>query len=266
MVVLKFYLTLFLVSNNVWPEGPETTSRFTLNYAVTMMLGEFYVISFVSAIKITIDWISTSKRAARLEKERLEAELRFLRSQISPHFFFNTLNNIYSLSLEQSKKTPETVLKLSELMRYLLYETKHKKQALDKELQCIKNYLDLERLRHGQRVNIDMNVKGNIKGRKVPPMLFIPFIENAFKHGTGKNIGDVDIQIMFLIKQSQIYFYISNTLPDKRLKAKKMNRSSGIGIENVKKRLALNFSEDDYDLNIHTDKKNFIVTLKLKSK
>lgn len=150
------------------------------------MLGELYVISFVSAIKITLDWISTSKRAARLEKERLEAELRFLRSQISPHFFFNTLNNIYSLSLEQSKKTPETVLKLSELMRYLLYETKHKKQALDKELQCIKNYLDLERLRHGQRVNIDMNVKGNIKGRKVPSMLFIPFIENAFKHGTGK--------------------------------------------------------------------------------
>lgn len=186
MVVLKFYLTLFLISNNVWPEGPETTSRFTLNYAVTMMLGELYVISFVSAIKITLDWISTSKRAARLEKERLEAELRFLRSQISPHFFFNTLNNIYSLSLEQSKKTPETVLKLSELMRYLLYETKHKKQALDKELQCIKNYLDLERLRHGQRVNIDMNVKGNIKGRKVPSMLFIPFIENAFKHGTGK--------------------------------------------------------------------------------
>lgn len=266
MVVLKFYLTLFLISNNVWPEGPETTSRFTLNYAVTMMLGELYVISFVSAIKITLDWISTSKRAARLEKERLEAELRFLRSQISPHFFFNTLNNIYSLSLEQSKKTPETVLKLSELMRYLLYETKHKKQALDKELQCIKNYLDLERLRHGQRVNIDMNVKGNIKGRKVPSMLFIPFIENAFKHGTGKNIGDVDIQIMFLIKQSQICFYISNTLPDKRLKAKKVNRSSGIGIENVKKRLALNFSEDDYDLNIHTNKKNFIVTLKLKSK
>ncbi|MBO2544663.1 histidine kinase [Salegentibacter sp. BDJ18] len=266
MVVAKFYLTLFLVSNNVWPEGPEATSEFTFNYALTMMLGEFYVISFVTAIKITLDWLSASKRAARLEKEQLQTELRFLRSQISPHFFFNTLNNIYSLSLEQSKKASETVLKLSELMRYLLYETKDNKQPLDKEILCIQNYLDLERIRYGEQVKINMEVTGDIEGKKIPPMLFIPFIENAFKHGASKNIGDVCISIKLQVKQEDIYFKVSNTLPDKRINNKLEKESGGIGIENVKKRLALGYAEKDYNLEIYSKDENFIVALKLKSK
>lgn len=265
MVVLKFYLTLFLISSNVWPEGPEATSRFTFNYALTMMLGEFYVISFVTAIKITIDWLSASKRAAKLEKEQLQTELRFLRSQISPHFFFNTLNNIYSLSLEQSKKASETVLKLSELMRYLLYETKNNKQPLQDEIICIQNYLDLERIRYGEQVKIEMEVTGNIQGKKIPPMLFIPFIENAFKHGASKNIGNVCISIELHVQQMQIFFKVTNTLPDKRIEQKHDNDSGGIGIENVKKRLALGYDEKDYELNIHSDGRNFIVALKLKS-
>ncbi|MDP5044413.1 MAG: histidine kinase, partial [Leeuwenhoekiella sp.] len=124
MVIVKYELTYFLISNNVWPEGPEETTSLNVNYIVVMMLGELYVISFVTAIKITIDWMRERQLAATLAASQLETELRFLRSQISPHFFFNTLNNIYSLSLEKSENTPETILKLSDLMRYLLYETK----------------------------------------------------------------------------------------------------------------------------------------------
>ncbi len=266
MVVVKFYLTLFLISSNVWPEGPEATSEFTFNYALTMMLGEFYVVSFVTAIKITLDFLSASKRAARLEKEQLQTELRFLRSQISPHFFFNTLNNIYSLSLEQSKKASETVLKLSELMRYLLYETKDNKQPLEKEILCIQNYLDLERIRYGEQVKINMDVIGEIQGKKIPPMLFIPFIENAFKHGASKNIGEVYISIKLQVEGKDIFFKASNTLPDKRMDKKHKNESGGIGIENVKKRLALGYAKNDYKLDIYSDTKSFIVALKLKSK
>jgi sensor histidine kinase YesM len=130
MVFMKFNLTFFLVSENIWPEGPSVIHDFTFTYAIDMMIGELYVITFVTAIKITMDWLEEQKRVAALEKMQSDTELLFLRSQISPHFFFNTLNNIYSLSIEKSEKTPRIILKLSELMRYLLYETKTKRQSL----------------------------------------------------------------------------------------------------------------------------------------
>ena len=144
MVVVKFNLTYYLLSSNVWPEGPEIVNTLTTNYVMDMMIGELYVITFVTAIKITSDWIQENKRSSDLEKAQLETQLLFLRSQVSPHFFFNTLNNIYSLSLEGSKRTPKVILKLSELMRYLIYDTKNKRQDLSNEILCIQNYLELE--------------------------------------------------------------------------------------------------------------------------
>jgi sensor histidine kinase YesM len=123
MVLIKFNLTYLLITHEVWPEGPETIDKLTLNYTIDMMMGELYVMTFVTAIKITLDFLKEQKRVTDLEKSQLETELLFLKSQISPHFFFNTLNNIYSLSVEKSNKTPKIVLKLSELMRYMLYDT-----------------------------------------------------------------------------------------------------------------------------------------------
>ena len=272
MVFLKFELTYLLISNNVWPEGPGETSTFSFNYIVVMMLGEFYVISFVTAIKITIDWMSENKRAAKLEKTQLETELRFLRSQISPHFFFNTLNNIYSLSLSKSHKTPETILKLSELMRYLLYETKPNLQSLEKEINCIKNYLDLEKIRHGEKLNLDLKVVGDIHNKKITPMLLIPFIENAFKHGANKSIKEVFIKIELIIKEDILYFRASNSLPKPEetkthpLQNLKVRQQGGIGIANVKKRLSLCYDKTDYELKITKEKTEFLVDLKLKLK
>ncbi|HEA28911.1 MAG TPA: sensor histidine kinase, partial [Leeuwenhoekiella sp.] len=228
-----------------------------------MMLGEFYVLSFVTAIKITADFLRESSRAARLEKVQMETELRFLRSQISPHFFFNTLNNIYSLSLENSTKTPDVVLKLSELMRYLVYETKPNKQCLKKEILCIQNYLDLERIRYGALLNIDLSISGDIEDKKIAPMLLIPFVENAFKHGANKNIGEVCIKIDFIIQDDFLFFKIRNTATSESY-VQKLENAGGIGIENVKKRLELGYAKDEYQLEIHNLKNEFIVDLKLK--
>lgn len=259
----KYQLTFWFISHNVWPEGPEKTTAFTFNYALVMMLGEFYVLSFVTAIKITADFLRESSRAVRLEKLQVETELRFLRSQISPHFFFNTLNNIYSLSLEQSTKTPDVVLKLSELMRYLVYETKPNKQSLKKELRCIENYLDLERIRYGDLLKINLSISGDIEGKKIAPMLLIPFVENAFKHGANKNIGAVCIKIDFIIKDGFLYFRIRNTATSESY-IPKLENVGGIGIENVKKRLELGYAKEEYQLEIHNLKNEFIVDLKLK--
>lgn len=272
MVFLKYELTYLLISNNVWPEGPEETSNFSFNYILVMMLGELYVISFVTAIKIIIDWMSENKRAAKLEKTQLETELRFLRSQISPHFFFNTLNNIYSLSLSKSNKTPETILKLSELMRYLLYETKPSLQCLKKEINCIQNYLDLEKIRYGEKLGVKLKVEGDTENKKLAPMLLIPFIENAFKHGAHKSIKEAVIKIDLIIKNDILYFRICNSLPKPEEIVTFYTQhhedlpSGGIGIANVRKRLSLGYNKEDYDLKITEEETKFLVDLKLKLK
>lgn len=261
MVVLKYLLTYFLISYNVWPEGPETHSL-TFNYTVVMMLGELYVITFVASFKLTMDWLRENSRVTRLETEQLETELRFLRAQISPHFFFNTLNNIYSLSLEKSDRTPDTILKLSDLMRYVLYETRDKNQSLAKEIDFIRNYLDLERIRYNENLELNFRVEGNPKGKKIAPMLLVQFIENAFKHGANQSIGLTKIDIEIRIEEKFLYFRIGNTKGD-RPQAPTI-KSGGIGLSNVEKRLKLRYGEDEYRMDTFNGPDQYVVNLKLK--
>jgi len=266
MVLIKFNLTYYLVSQNVWPEGPEVINTITLSYAIDMMIGELYVITFVTAIKITMDWIKEHKRVTDLEKVQLETELLFLRSQISPHFFFNTLNNIYSLAIEKSDKTAKIVLRLSELMRYLLYETKSKRQSLEKEIICIQNYLELERVRHEDLLEVNMNISGNINDKKIAPIILLSFVENAFKHGVNKNIGNVKININFIVDGDFLYFSIDNPIPKATEHKQQVISSSGIGLVNVTKRLALGYKPNEYDLKVESDQSLHTVTLKIKIK
>lgn len=264
MLLVKFNLIFYLVSPNVWPESAVVIDRITPNYALDTMIGELYVVTFVTAIITTMDWLQEHKRLTDLEKVQLETELLFLRTQVSPHFFFNTLNNIYSLALTESKKTPQVILKLSELMRYLLYETKNDRKSLEEEIICIQNYLDLERLRYGEKMEIDMDISGEIKDKKIAPILLLSFVENAFKHGANKIIGKIKISINFKVKDDYLYFSISNPNPTKSQYKKKVNSPGGIGLKNVKKRLELGYSKEDYDLSIKTKGKLFNVKLKIK--
>ena len=263
-VLIKFNITYLLFEHKVWPEGPEQIDHLTLNYAVNMMIGELYVIAFVTAIKTTMDWLAEHKRLTDLEKEQMETQLLFLRNQVSPHFFFNTLNNIYSLALEGSKKTPDVILKLSEVMRYLLYETKNKRKSLESELNSIQSYLELEKLRHNENLEIDINISGNTKDKAIAPLLLLPFIENSFKHGANKNIGKVKIKINFEVLDDFLYFSISNPKPAKNIYKKKENTFGGIGLMNVKKRLNLGYKKEDYDLEILEDDQFYKVNLKIK--
>lgn len=264
MVLAKFNLTYFLISNNVWPEGPQPITSLSLNYSIDMMIGELYVITFVTAIKVTLDFLKEHKRVADLEKTQLETELLFLKTQISPHFFFNTLNNIHSLALEKSDKTPKIILRLSELMRYLLYETKAERQTLENEILCIQNYLDLEKIRHADLLKINISISGAIENKIIAPILLLTFVENAFKHGVNKNIGLVKVAIDFTVQNEFLYFTISNPLPAVTPHQTANNNSSGIGLENVKKRLNLGYKKEDYELNIDQSNETFTVNLKIK--
>jgi LytS/YehU family sensor histidine kinase len=264
MLLVKFNLTYYLVSHDVWPEGPEVINKLTLNYSIDMMIGELYVITFVTAIKVTLDWLHEHKRVTDLEKMQMKTELLFLRTQISPHFFFNTLNNIYSLAIEKSEKTSKLILKLSELMRYLLYETKDSRQELEKEILCIHNYLELERIRYGELLDVELSIIGDISDKKIAPIILLSFVENAIKHGAGKNIKKIEMRIAFNIVNDFLHFSISNPLPAESAYHEEVKSSSGIGLSNVKKRLALGYKKEDYKLDISDKEGIFTVTLKIK--
>ncbi|SNY95470.1 Histidine kinase [Flagellimonas pacifica] len=264
MLLVKFNLTYYLIDTNVMPEGPGETDSITFNYAMTTMIGELYVVAFATAIKVTVDWLREHSKLHELEKRQLTTELKFLRSQVSPHFFFNTLNNVYSLTLEKSNKAPEVILKLSELMRYLLYATRKRKQDLKSEIDCIQNYIDLERIRFDDSLQIDIGISGDMENKTIAPMLLVPLIENCFKHGATKSIGEIHIAIDINVTDDYMYFNVSNTVPKKEVEGKVATRGGGIGLSNVKKRLELGYTPEDYELSIFEKDNMFHVNLKLK--
>lgn len=265
LLLIKYNVTHYILSNGYWPNVTiEVLDGLTFEYALETIIGEFYVVSFVTALKITLDWMRENNKLHMLEKEQLTTELKFLRSQVSPHFFFNTLNNIYSLTLEKSDKAPIVILKLSEFMRYLLYSTSERRQALKDELDSIQNYIDLERIRFDDSLQIDVSITGNLENKEIAPMLLIPLVENSFKHGANKNIGKVDICIDAKITDAFLYFKVSNTIPTNGMNDTTSTMDSGIGLSNVKKRLELGYDPSDYEFDISQEDNRFQVNLKLK--
>ncbi|SHJ77411.1 Histidine kinase [Arenibacter nanhaiticus] len=263
MLLVKFNLTYYLIDTNVMPEAGEV-QNLTLDYAIATMLGELYVVSFVTAIKTTIDWLQEKNKLHELEKRQLTTELKFLRSQVSPHFFFNTLNNIYSLTLEKSDKAPQIVLKLSELMRYLIYNSDAPHQDLTKEIEFIRNYIELERIRFDESLKIDLQFSGDMKGKTIPPMLLIPLVENCFKHGANKTIGPKEIFIKINVIDDNLNVQVVNNIPNQTEQSPSVETQGGIGLLNVKKRLELGFKKNDYNLSIYKKENMFNVNLKLK--
>ena len=186
------------------------------------------------------------KKQKEMEKEKLHSELAFLKNQVSPHFFFNTLNNIYSLIGIDGPTAQESVLKLSKMMRYLLYESENGETLMSHEIDFMNNYIDLMRLRLSSRVDLQIDFPRNFSNFTIPPLLFIPFIENAFKHGVGQRDASF-IKILMIIDNDRILFNAENSIC-KNVQVGE-NKHGGIGLENVKKRLGLLFP-GKYELNI----------------
>ncbi|RYZ56510.1 MAG: histidine kinase [Chitinophagaceae bacterium] len=180
--------------------------------------------------------IVTQKTQALLLQKTREAELQFLRSQINPHFLFNTLNNIYSLVYEQSPKAPEAVLKLAELMRYLLYEQKEK-VPLSREWQYVQNFIELQRMRFPQELPLQVKTEGDVEKHEIVPHVLIGFVENAFKHGDFKD-PSMPLRITLACNGSTVRFETENKIG--RLQK---DASGGVGLDNIRRRLALLYPE-----------------------
>ena len=209
-----------------------------------------------------INWVRARTKTKELEKINLETELDFLKSQIQPHFFFNTLNNLYSLTLDKSDKAPETVLKLSELMSYVIYDANQKLVPVINEIRHIQNYLDLEKLRYGDRLDAELSISGNLEGKKIPPVMLLPFIENSFKHGTKIEDDVIPIWIKIDLKEDELLFSTENKKPT-YLESNGLDpHKHGIGLQNTLRRLKLVFG-DDHDFEIDDHGENYKITLKI---
>jgi len=226
----------------------------TLQIIFTMITSFFYFVRENSRLNEIA--LSTTE----IESQRLAAELNSLKAQINPHFLFNTLNNIYSYSLLESERTPAMILKLSGLMNYIIYECRAEQVALDKEIQFIHNYIALEKLRVEDNLKILVDIPDDIPGQTIAPLLFVPLLENAFKHGANIQNPQPYIRIGLNISSTDLLTFTCENLKDSSELQELPEKSGGIGLENVKKRLELLYPGKNH-LSITELEDRFSVTL-----
>ena len=223
--------------------------------------GGLSVAGFAGIIKLGKYWYIKNKQAQELEREKLKAELQLLKAQVHPHFLFNTLNNLYSLTLTQSGRAPEVVLKLAGLLRYMLYECNVPLVPLCKEIKLMQDYIELERLRYGDRLDLAVNISGNPEGKAIAPLLLLPFLENSFKHGASEHLDQAWISLDITILENSLKFKLINALPpEPLLLSKPPIVAHGIGLENVKKRLELIYPQR-FKLKTIQETETYLVTL-----
>lgn len=249
-------LVLYLTSSNF----TDVQSYFLLSQP-SIFLSTFFIGIASTIYNIMNDWLLSQREKKELQAQTLQSELKFLKSQINPHFLFNTLNSLYALTLKKSDLAPEIVLKLSEMMRYMLYECNVPMVSLIKEVNYLKNYLELEKLRQGKRMKINLQIEGDIEHQRIAPLVFIPFIENCFKHGINNQITEGFVNIILLIERHELNITIENskapTLPSTTGK-----KSGGIGLVNVRRRLNLLYP-DKHELTISQNPNTYSVNLSL---
>jgi sensor histidine kinase YesM len=207
---------------------------------IVISAGVFIVTLMAMVLTLLRYWYAADRRSQLLRQQQLTAELAMLRAQVHPHFLFNTLNNLYALTLQKSDRAPEVVLKLSELLDYMLHESQAESIPVEREMQLLEHYLDLERLRHGSRVRISCG-KDIAHSQQLAPLLLLPLVENSFKHGVSRDSGEAWVDISLRSTSSGIEFQIRNSVPAEQgtTPAHIENGSGGIGLRNVRERLQL---------------------------
>ncbi len=260
--VIAQLLSLFLLSviHSMWlnvfvkPTSYEIANFFTYNSIYYL-----FILASSIAYRLIIDKIASDKLLQERENENLKTELSFLRSQVSPHFMFNVLNNMVALARKRSDQLETSLIKLSSLMRYMLYETDEQKVPLEKEVEYLQSYIDLQQQRFGKNVAIRTCFKETDGNYSIEPMLLIPFVENAFKHGTGL-IENAEIDIELKVKNDILYFTVRNKYNHQSEEQK--DKTSGIGLSNVERRLNLLYGKN-HTLLINKKEGWFTVSLQL---
>ena len=256
LITLRIHLERYLIDGYTHEERYLYSGRFLFHVITTNL----FIVIFLGMLRFAVDWFEFESRKKAVENERLLAELNFLKAQINPHFLFNTLNNLYYLAYTQSSNTTEVIAKLSQMMRYMIYDTNHLQVPLTKEIEYMQNYISLERLRLNNQIPINFNIEGNTDGVLIAPLIFITFLENAFKHGVSNHYPGAWVNILIQLRGKECIYKVENskmsgTKPEAEEK-------SGIGLQNVKRRLELSYPEKN-KLTIEDKPDRYVVQLNI---
>lgn len=258
LIMLRVYLERYLV------DGGGNSSRneylYSSRFVVQMVAVTLFITIFVGMLRFAVDWFEFEAKKKSVENEKLTAELNFLKAQINPHFLFNTLNNLYYLAYTQSPNTTEVIAKLSQMMRYMIYDSNHPKVLLSKEIEYMENYISLERLRLNNQIPIALQIKGNPQEVRIVPLILITFLENAFKHGVSNNQPNAWVNIQICLDGKQCIYTVSNSKIS--INGTETALKSGIGLQNVQRRLKLSYP-DQYQLNVDDQPDSYAVQLNL---
>ena len=262
LIALTSWLAQFMFENLVdyiFP-GYFFISYFEFRDYALFTIIYLFVSTLLKMSKGGFQLMEAQRQLNELKEENLRTELSVLKSQINPHFLFNSLNSIYSLSLDNEDATPQVILKLSELLRYMLYEASDEKVALEKEIYHLKNYVQLQKLRVSEKAEIRFEQIGNFDHLKITPLLLLPLVENGFKHGIKGDVESAFIHVFSKIENDEFIFSVKNNKG--KVDEMKDDKYKGIGLKNVKRRLSLLYPEK-HKLEIEEDEKTFFVILKI---
>lgn len=258
--LISLFVFMFITDLKFYKLDPSTFDVVFLLVGLYFVILAFIAIEQVKrafAMKKENTWLMN--RQYKTELKLRESELKLLRAQIHPHFLFNTLNNLYGLTLEKSDLAPELVLKLSDLMDYMLYKCNRPKVNLQDELEHLKNYIEIERIRYGEKLAVKFEIKGQTEKQEIAPMLLLAFFENAFKHGTSKSLAKPFVDIQLSIDGPKLHLNIRNS--SHSTSAKEEDYTHGIGLKNVQKRLELIYPK--HGLHIENGDDTFEIDLSL---
>jgi LytS/YehU family sensor histidine kinase len=262
LIALVFAITLgeriALRKINQLPVTTDSLFGVTFLY---LMLETNFMVAIAFAIKVLKKWKVQQEEKFEMEKLNLQSELNLLKAQLHPHFLFNTMNNLYALSVEESTKTSEGIAKISELLRSVLYECNEVEIELIKEIKLIENYIDLEKMRYGKRLKINFEIDGPADKMKIAPMLLFTFVENCFKHGSSSDPGHPFIDIRISVTENKLSFYAANS-KSKTNNHNQNKNGGGIGLINVQKRLGIIYG-NSFDLKISDIQNKFEVSLSI---
>lgn len=256
LVILRHF-TIRLV-DHLTPLDFAVHNLYDIKQAISEVINTIFIVFLAAAARITMYWYRDKREQTELALEEHKLELELLKTQINPHFFFNTLNNIYSLVYKKSDDAPAAVMKLSEIMRYLIYDSKSEMVPLEKEVEQLENYIELERLRVKDDAFIEFEAKGSFATHVVPPMILISFAENAFKHGKRK-VPNPGIKINVTAEEGVIKYTVINYILNE---PHNNHKGEGIGMQNARRRLELLYPRC-HKLDIRKEHEKFIVKLVL---
>jgi two-component system, LytTR family, sensor kinase len=244
LMLIHFFIYGFLIYASFYVLNPypnfydfSQQPLFNPGKILTKSVSDYLIPAMGAAIVIFKKWYLDQQKNKKLAQEKLAAELNFLKAQIHPHFLFNTLNNLYALTLIKSEKTSDVVLKLSDLLDYMIYKSNDEFVPLAKELEIMDDYIELEKMRYNERLDFKFEIQGDPGNHEIAPLILIPFIENSFKHGASKDRMNPSIHIMLVIEPDFLFLKVANSVPvEKKID---VPENEGIGLRNVQRRLEL---------------------------